>query len=219
MLLLHVTTHLTGKPHDGLLKTYGFAGFPSLAFLDAKGGLIARHEGARNLAELGKTAGRADAYLALRTKAEAGDAVAQQHLFVQDLGLHRFTFSQGELRYAGLKDKLPAELRKRAEQHLVDLQYAELTGALRAQLPKLDRSEYSRRYAELSLLFFAAGKIPGSYHGTGLLSAVLRHAQQTRDAALFGQALEAFKQRTAGDARYARSIDRYTKQLEELRGN
>ena len=39
---LHVTTRIAGRKYDGLLGEKGFRGFPSLAFMDAEGNILAK---------------------------------------------------------------------------------------------------------------------------------------------------------------------------------
>ena len=47
VLYLHISTRIEGREHEGLFRAKGFTGFPTLAFLDDEGGLIAKHAGAR----------------------------------------------------------------------------------------------------------------------------------------------------------------------------
>ncbi|MHC4514972.1 MAG: hypothetical protein ACYS5W_14855 [Planctomycetota bacterium] len=217
VMFLHVTTRLEDRKHDGLLKEKGFRGFPSLAFMDASGIVTARHAGQRDLEGLSKTAEKADAYLALRKKAESGDEVAGQHLFVQSLGLGHYDFARGSLRMAALRDKLPATLRADAEQKLIDLQYQELTAQLRKQLEQLGQQEYRRRWEQLGVEFFQANRLPSGYYARGVATSVMNYAERKKDATLFAKALEVYKQRVGDQKVYTRVIERYEERLQKLR--
>ncbi|MHC4516383.1 MAG: hypothetical protein ACYS5W_22175, partial [Planctomycetota bacterium] len=171
----------------------------------------------RDLEGLSKTAEKADAYLALRKKAESGDEVAGQHLFVRSLGLGHYDFARGSLRMAALRDKLPATLRADAEQKLIDLQYQELTGQLRKQLEQLGQQEYRRRWEQLGVEFFQANRLPSGYYARGVATSVMNYAEKTKDATLFAKALEVYKQRVGDQGVYARVIKRYEERLQQLR--
>lgn len=216
-MYLHVTTKIKGHPNDDMLKRHGYRGFPSFGFLDAKGTLIAKHTGGRTIAGFDTTAKKAHSYVALRDQAAQGDKAAQQHLFVQNLGLGQFNYSRGALALAANRSDMSKSLIKKAEQALTDIQYAELTAALRGKLATIERAEYTLRYNALNVEFFKAGKVPSGYSATSVYMTVMRHAQSTRDANLFEQALNGYKKMYAGQARYERMIERYEGQLEDLR--
>ena len=114
VVYVHVTTHLEGREHEGLFRAKGFTGFPTLAFLDAEGGLTAKHSGARAIPEVEKTADKATAYLTLRKKAASGDKAASQHVFLADLELMRYDFTLGSLKLAGLREGMSQTLRNKA---------------------------------------------------------------------------------------------------------
>ena len=220
VIYVHVSTHLEGREHEGLFRAKGFTGFPTLAFLDAEGGLTAKHAGRRAIPELDKTADKATAYLALRKKAASGDQTANQHLFVADLQLMRYDFTLGSLKFAGLREGMSQALRKKAEQRLVDVQYSELRGRLVQELQAgLDRQEYSKRYQALNVDFFRAGRLPGGRTAMSILAGVMRSAFQDKDEKLFTKALQEFKTRVATQPGYARWVSRYEDQLAELREN
>jgi hypothetical protein len=215
VLFLHVSTRLKTREHDGLFGDKGFTGFPSLAFTDAKGDIIARHASARDLPSLDKTAGMATAYLALRDKAAAGDPAARQHLFVADLGLGHYDFSRGSLRLAAMPD-MPAALRQKAEQNLIDVQYKEISTRLRRS-PSQQRTEAIKAFNAMNVEFFKAGRLPSGYQGNSVILGTMNAAFADQDIELYEAALAAYKQRHADSPRSARTIEFHAGRLARLR--
>jgi len=219
VLYLHISTRIEGREHEGLFRAKGFTGFPTLAFLDDEGGLIAKHAGARVIPGIEKTAGKGKAYTALREKAAAGDQAAVQHLFVADLELSRYDFTMGTLKLGVLRKEMPAKLRERADQLLVDVQYNELRRRLSKDLVAgLDRKEYTRRYQALNMDFYRSGFLPSGRATLSILMGVMSNAFQSKDEALLAQALEKFKAQASNQAGYAARVSRYESMLAQLRG-
>ncbi len=217
---VHISTRLDGQKHEGLFRELGFTGFPTLAFLDAGGLLIAKHTGSRSVEPLQQTADQAVAYLALRQKAAGGDLVAAQQLFVADLELMRYGFAQASLIFATLRKQMPRPLRKKVRQRLIDVQYQELRGELTKKFRDgLAREDYSRQCTALNAQFLTAGRLPTGRNGKSLLSSVLRAAYQQKDSAAYASALEKYRTNFGSEARAARTLKYYEKQLAELRGD
>ncbi len=68
LLFLHVTTRVDTDKYQTLLRDKGFRGFPSLAFLDAEGEVIAKHSGPRTLEGVKATSASAKKYLGLQAQ-------------------------------------------------------------------------------------------------------------------------------------------------------
>ena len=218
VLYLHISTRIDGRAHESLFRDKGFTGFPTLAFLDPEGGLIAKHAGSRVIPQIEKTAGKGAAYIALREKAAAGDKAAVQHLFVADLELARYDFAMGSLKLAVLRDAMPVNLRERADGLMIEIQYGELRRSLLKDLSAgLDRQEYTRRYQALNLDFYRADRMPSGRTALSILMGVMSNAFQNKDEALLAEALEKFKARASNQAGYAARVGRYESMLAQLR--
>jgi hypothetical protein len=218
VLFAHITTRISGHAHDGLLKDKGLSVFPTLAFANARGDVIAVHTGDLDLRTLNSTQSRADDYLALQRAAAAGTLAARHKLLVTDLGLRRYDFAHGSLRLAAMQS-MPMALRRQAEQHLIDIQYDDLIDALIAQLATLPRDEFHRRWRELTAEFFSSGRIPSGHRGTSVILRTMNVARTGRDQGQFARALDAYKKRHGNDPRYTRRIELYETQLEQLRAS
>ena len=56
MLYANISSGLDGQPSDPMLKHVGGRGFPTIAILNAAGGLLALHAGARSVSGFRATA-------------------------------------------------------------------------------------------------------------------------------------------------------------------
>lgn len=174
---LHVTTRVETDKHQGLLKEKGFRGFPSLAFMDEAGSIIAKHAGPRTLDGLNGTATAAGEYIDLRAKAASGDATAKAALFVKDLQIGRYGYDEGTKKLAEYANDLPAATVAQAEATLVDLQIQGKISALRAE--GLERGVYMTRYAALMSEFFTAGRMPAGRGALSVVMGAMNHARNT----------------------------------------
>ena len=102
MLFLHNTSHLDDEPYPTLLKDKGFRGFPSLAFMDAEGNVLAK-PASRTVESYDQTLGLVESYVSLKAKIEAGDASATNALFLTELELDKLTYEGAKAQYAGLE--------------------------------------------------------------------------------------------------------------------
>lgn len=218
VIYCHISTRIEGRKDEGLFREKGFTGFPTLAFLDTNGALTAKHAGSRVIPELNKTAKKSTTYMTLRSKANAGDKAAKQHLFVADLELGRYDFASGSLKLAVLRKQMSDSLQNKAAQLLIDTQYKELRSRLSKELlAGLDRQEYTRRYQAMNVDFYQAGQLPSGSTAMSILMGVMRSGFQNKDEALLSGALQEFKTRAATQANYARYVGRYEDMLTQLR--
>ncbi|MAE77137.1 MAG: hypothetical protein CMJ85_09735 [Planctomycetes bacterium] len=216
VMFLHVTTRLEGRKHDGLLKEKRFTGFPTMCAMDVSGKVTAKHAGRRDLEPFAETLAKGRVYEALAKQAAAGDKTAQLDLFVKDLELRSYSYAHGMLRYAAMRTDMPKRLRESAQQHLVDLQYAELSRSVRATLAT-DREGYLKRWNALRLDFFRSGSLPSGYQGSSILRTVMNHARTEENVKLFAAALTKFKECFGSEERNGSRIEMLEKQLEEMR--
>lgn len=97
MPFLHVTSRVRDRQDDRLHSDYGFTHTPCFAFLDPKGGVLSTKAGVLDIAGLQRLAESAAklraAFLDLKAKAAAGDALAQQRFEVMELELGHVTYA------------------------------------------------------------------------------------------------------------------------------
>jgi len=212
---LHVTTRVDTDKHQDLLQAKGFRGFPSLCFMDEAGDVIAKHSGPRTLDGLDGTASSAGEYLALRERASTGDAAATAQMFVKNLELGHYSFSDGMLRLAVFASELDAATVAAAESTLIEVQIQEMAKALRDK--DLEREAYMAQYAEIMSMFFRADRMPSGRTAMNVLMGTMNHAQANKDVGLFERALSRMKQEADGDQRYDRMVSHFENQLQQLR--
>jgi len=108
---LHVTSRVKGRKDDSLQSDKSLKFFPTFAFLDPKGGMLASRPGVLNVESMQELASRAAkiraSFLALKAKAEAGDAAAKQRFELRELEF-------GHVSYADYRKRNP-DLSKLAE--------------------------------------------------------------------------------------------------------
>ena len=214
--LLHVTSQVEGEPYPDLLSEKGFRSFPSIAFLDGAGEVIAVHSGVRDLDGLAKTAARADEYLGVRAAAAAGDAASRARLVVHDIELGRFDYTEGQLRLDAARDALTPEQVARADTALIGIQYNALAMELSSRAGQWTREEYMQQHEQLAELFWRAGRTPSGRLGVSVLRSVLRGAERASDRDRFAAALAEFRRRYGDQDAYASRIAEYERVLEGM---
>ena len=123
-----VMTKSEERPHDELLRTYGFGGFPSLALLDANGDAIMKGIG-RDVHSMSSAVKAARDYEDLKAKFDAGDEVDQGRWLLARLGLNKLELEEAMNEFMSLN--LEGEQRQAAIHHLVQLELGQLMGAMR----------------------------------------------------------------------------------------
>jgi len=174
---LSVMTKIEERPYDDLLLKKGFGGFPTLAFMDAEGEVLAQ-----------PTDRSVQAFVACRealavvddvsARAAAGDAEAQAELLLLDNVLGRVKGEEFAKRAQAVRAGANAEQLARIDQALVDNEVMDL-------VQQTYRGDAEAACVRM-LAILDGGKHPSktSRHAGGLWSALARWAEPKGDAAL-----------------------------------
>lgn len=174
-MLLHVTTHIEGRKHDDLLQTVGGRGFPSFFMLDAEGAVIGSLGGERSVENFAKMASRAQEFLDLRAKAEAGDGPARIDYTLRrgELGQLDREALEKELKKLG---KLSPEQEKTKKGVVANLMFDEIR-----------KTAVGERFAAMH----KEGLVPGGEEQrSSFYIEIMNYAEHRKDAKLFETALE-----------------------------
>jgi hypothetical protein len=129
VLFCHVTTHVQGDKYDGLLREKGGTGFPTLAFMDEAGEVLAKQPGAeRTVPAFSGTLAKVTELRALERQTPV--AVADIALLRIDLGA--ITSLEAARKALAPAGKLSEPQQKRADASLLKLEASELVAG-RAQ--------------------------------------------------------------------------------------
>ncbi len=196
------------EPYPSLLQEKGFGGFPSLAFMNAEGEVLAA-PAARSVDGFHKTLNAVEAYLELKSKADSGNKSVANDLFVAEMQLGKLGFAEATTRYANLKG-LSAEKRERIDAELIDLEVADIVGKVNSR--QLTPDEATGTLAEMA----KADRIPTGQHAQLFWSVVLQHADQNKDVKLFERGFTTLKELLAGQGQ-EEMLAEMEKRLKELK--
>jgi hypothetical protein len=189
VLFCHITTRVEDDPYQDLLQEKGGRGFPYLAFLDAEGNVIGKHQGARTVAGFRQSGEKIGSFLELKKRAEGGDKAAGADYLVAriELGLVEGDEVEREVQALG---ELTPEQHATLDPLLNDVQ---IRGILKGVNPK-DREtvfDAGKRFLEM----MQAGKLPkGKQEAQAFWGLIMGYAEQQQDAATYETGLEAMKQ-------------------------
>jgi hypothetical protein len=193
VLFCHVTTRIPGRKHDGMLRDVGGTGFPTLAILTADGALLARHEGARTVEGVDKTAEAAKAFAAVRAKAAAGDEEAKLAVLVREAELGMVKPDVLAARVKEVKS-IPPEIQAKLDGLLFDARVAEL--ATRARTGP----EASKAAAAQVIEWAREGKLPSAPRSlSSFVGIVSADARASKDAANARALVEILTAKRGGD--------------------
>jgi hypothetical protein len=209
---LHITTHVEGDKYDKLLREKGGTGFPTLAFMDADGNVLAKHEGQRSVAAFESSAAKAKEFLDLKAKAEAGDRAARIELLKKQIDYRHFGAHEAKKRVDAIAD-LDEAARKEFADRIVTLKVYEILSTVTRDTPT--RVAAGKRYNEMRL----AGEIPsGDREFQYFWTFLLEYAESVPDVKLFEEGVAAVEARWGTNARYRSWIDQVKAKMAELKG-
>jgi hypothetical protein len=213
VMFAHVTTRIEGREHDGLLSERGFGGFPSLAAMDAEGGLIARLSGDRDVS--GFRGMMADAERLLEIRARTDRSLEDEvWLLEREIELGTLDAASARARAEALEGLDEAQ-RASIEGRLTDLEIKEALGKPTSQE---EYDELARKASVTFAAMWAAGREPTSdeaYQPFFIL--ILDHAEAQRDAELFERALARLRERFGDSSRTAAFFKAADERLAALR--
>ena len=99
---LSIMSKIEDRKDDALLRTYGFGGFPSIAFLDADGNKLMK-QGARTVEGFNESLTKVDAFVKLNAKAEAGDESAIVPALIAQMNLGGIDYAGAQAKAKGAK--------------------------------------------------------------------------------------------------------------------
>lgn len=174
MLFLHNTSRLDDEPYPDLLKEKGFTGFPTLAFMDDEGNVLAK-PASRTVESYDKTLSLVESVLSLKAKAEAGDTTVINALFVAELELGQIDYEDAKTRYAALEDVSDPDC-IRIEAKLAKMEAKNLLASAQAALRAKDYDEAAALYRQ------ATAKDPDNWRAWYFLGSVLQSDKKYEEA-------------------------------------
>lgn len=209
VLLLHVTSRVTGEPHANLLRDKGFSAFPTLCLLSPDGDVLATVLEAEDRTVPAFTAlhARARTVFDLRGKARRGDKAAAKDLFLAELDLDLLTLAQAQERAAALTLSEAEKAHVAARQ--TDLEVRDLLARSR----DLGTAKVEAAIAEMA----RAGRRPTEATAESFWWTTLTFAANKHDPALAQRAHDELAQRFANDKRYEKMLPRWRKLLEQAK--
>ncbi|MHC4222474.1 MAG: hypothetical protein ACYSUN_00645 [Planctomycetota bacterium] len=209
---MHVTTHIAGRKHDGLLMDKGGTAFPHFAILDADGEVVAKIYEPHSVASFKDTVeriGRLDRFAA---KAAAGDKEAQFEAAILRCDLGQITY--GDL------EEIAESLGELSDPQKTALRRQEVNEELETlqALARSSRDAKTREGVKEDLLaLFDEGAYPTrSDLKLWFWYQVAVRAVDQEDAGTLKKAISEFKPLVKGFARYERSVQALETQLAAL---
>jgi len=131
ILFFHITTMIQGEKYGDLLEEKGGNAFPYIVVMDATGDVILQHQGARSAEAFGKSTSTAKDYLAVKEKADKGDAGAKIDFATLQLGMGKLKADEAQkaIKAAGEPSK---DQQAKLDLELVNAQVRESVGKLRS---------------------------------------------------------------------------------------
>lgn len=205
---LHVTTRITDHPHDGLLSEKGFRGFPSLAFMDAEGNVLARQSD-RTVAGFRTTLAAVHKFTALKERVAKGEKNLGFALLAAEWELGTLEWEPLKERISAL-GKLSKEDQAKADQMLLDAEVLHLSSTVR-------NAEALQAAGERLNAMMAAGYAPGPRAELNFWSILLRWADEREDLAAYERAAAFMKARFGQDPNMAEAVKSLDERIAELR--
>lgn len=176
---LHLTTRIKGRKYDGLLGEKGFRSFPTLAFMDADGKVVAQPAD-RTVRGFERVLGFLPTHLDLVARIKAGEKGLEFDLFLSEYNLGRISGEAAVSKAMSFKD-LTEQQKARVDQLLLDEEVLRLTKKGMRDQNKL--AEVSKRFVEI----LDEGKLPSKHVMLEFWAIVAYTAEQDGDAELLGR--------------------------------
>lgn len=192
VLFCHITSHVEADKHQDLLEKKGGQGFPHIVFMDAEGRVLAEHQGARDAEGFAATGAKARNFLALKAKAEGGDAGAKIDFLMAQLELGQV----GEAE-AGEQLKKLGKLTAEQEKKFAALMSGAAVKAVMAEVnDEASALAAGRKFLEMKKAGRPEPLGEGEVQPYWIL--MMRVAEEDKDAAVYEEALTALKARFGG---------------------
>ncbi|MDA1259264.1 MAG: hypothetical protein O3A20_01435, partial [Planctomycetota bacterium] len=190
-------TKIESRPYDNLLKDKGFGGFPSLAFMDAEGNLIAKQSD-RSVKGFQTTLVAVTNFQDLQSRVKKGEKGLDFTLFVAEWDLGMLDYDKAKARVEGM-GKLKDEQRVQAKQIVQDAEVLQLASAARSDEAA---DSAGRRFHEM----LEAGYRPGERAARSFWGLLARWADVNEKISSLEQAVEWMSKFYADEPRMAEYI-------------
>lgn len=205
---LHVTTHLDGRPNEGMLQEKGGTGFPTLMFLDAEGEILGT-PGGRSAEAFEKTLASLMNIKSLEARIAAGEKGLKAELFFAELDMGKYSLAEVKAKSSEFK-KLTKEQKDLLAQHVLNLGVKEI-------LDGMGRDEGALAKAGEKLLAIKAeGSMPTGDALGGFWFVLMNYSEAQSDADLFAEALAALKVFYADEPRAMEFLNKKDEVLKEM---
>jgi hypothetical protein len=201
VMFLHITTHIEGRKDEDLFSKVGGRGFPSFFILDAAGNVVAQHEGPRTAEGFAQTMNKAQEFIDLKKKAEAGDAAAKVDYLLARLRMGQL--SPDEAKAAAKSLKMSDEQQKTFRGLVADsMMEKEQTKAVGQAFLKMEKEGYIPNDQRNRLIFY---------------SSIFQYAELMKDIPMMERTFKAFRDAGQGDQRFANYTNMLEKKLEKAK--
>jgi len=211
-MFCHITTQIQGEKYGDLLSEKGGNGFPYLVFMDQNGDVLAVHEGKREVDAFSETAKKAQEYVDLKKKADAGDKKAIVEVVFRELRGGRMKLDVADKKLAGIE--LSDDQKKELEQLRADVEVGDILHAVKTNA---DVPDAGKKFAERK----KAGKpAPSNEQFVQYYwQFIMTYAEQEKDPALYEDALKALKEKFGKNPKAKAYFDKADKTLEKLKAD
>lgn len=209
VLFLHNTSRVEGEKYGTLLQEKGFTGFPSLAWMDADGNVIAK-QGERSVDGFVKSQKAVAVVTDLKALAARGgaDEKVQKKLLLAEIDLGQLDADAIKERAAAIKNWTDDEKAK-VDQSLTDAEVRAIAGQIRQLGPD--------KAAEQVAAIAKAGRRPSADQAPMFWQLTLTHAANTVDGELGQQAYDELMKAAGDNPRYARAKESWQKLLDKAK--
>jgi len=194
------------------LKEKGFRGFPSLAFMDASGEILAV-QGDRSVEGFRKTQADVQAYADLMKRVAKGEKGLGVEVMKAEWALGKLTWAEAKKKADGLGKLTPNE-QKQVTQIVLDAEVVERSMETR------DEEKFKAAYARFKEMA-TDGYVPGPKAKRAFWFTMLQGADQANDLKLYRRCVEQVKEILADNKRaekYLQSLDERLAEMEEAAG-
>lgn len=200
---LHVTTRIADRPHENLLQEKGFGGFPSLAFMDAEGTVLAQPRG-RSVEAFDTTLSALERYDDLKTRIDGGEEGLEAEMLLVEHTLGKVEAADFESRAQAL-EKVTDKQQAQIDQILVNNEISRLSGLTRQGEAGVEQA------AKGMLKLLEEGKRPTKEVSSAapFWMTIGRYGEQSLDASLLRKAAAGMKEYLPGEARAIEIADGY----------
>ena len=210
---LNIMTKIEGRPYDDMLIDKGFGGFPTLAFMDVDGKVLAQPSG-RSVEAFDETLGNLSAWMELKGRVAAGEEGLKYKLFVTEWDLGMLTWEDVKAKGDAL-GKLDDKQKAKVAGIRLD---AEILALAKSMNTREGRDEAVRKAGGRFHEMMKAGHQPSERAQAAFWNGLMSFAELEQDVKLFAKCVDHFKEMYKDEPRAARYLENLDKKLAEMKG-